>query len=221
MTDATDLGEIVVVAKRPRKMTDIGYEQPEEVSENPDGGSAGTGGGFLTDEEVREEEKRQERCAAQEFRNRLQSISSRNSKESFSYILNREGNTSITSPSTADGPVITAAERSAVLNAYNIQSSEILGFAHNHPSSVYCNSQDLSTRGAEINLNAYPSENDLNWAQNFLGNNPNINPATFSLFVVGCDNIMRQFEYSRLAEWRQRVSQPNPAKPPAMQADCG
>ncbi|MEY4554967.1 MAG: hypothetical protein RL093_86 [Pseudomonadota bacterium] len=220
MTDPTppsELDEVIVIGKRAKRNTEIPPEEMEEVPE--DGDSGGTSGG-MTQAEVDAENERQKKCAAAEFKTQMQDIPTKNSKESFSYVLNRDGNTVITPPVAATGSVITPAERGAVITAYSIQPSEILGFVHNHPRNVYCDSDDLTVRSAQIALNAYPSANDLDSAESFLDLNPSIDPSTFSLFVLGCDNIMREFPFSQMALWRQKVAQPNPVKPPEMEADC-
>lgn len=184
----------------------------------PTGGGGGGGTGGMTQAEADAENERQQQCAAEEFKRRLQDFGTKNSKESFSYILNRDGQTQLTTPITAAGSVIMPAERGAVLSG--ISPNEISGFVHNHPRDVDCNSDDLSLRSAQIASNAYPSSNDLDSAEAFVGLNPGIDQSTYSLLVVGCDNILREFAYSRLAEWRQKASQTNPVKPPALESNC-
>ncbi len=98
MTDPTppsELDEVIVIGKRAKRNTEIPPEEMEEVPE--DGDSGGTSGG-MTQAEVDAENERQKKCAAAEFKTQMQDIPTKNSKESFSYVLNRDGNTVITPP---------------------------------------------------------------------------------------------------------------------------
>lgn len=220
MSDTADLGEIVVVAPRPRKMQDIGYEQPEEVSENPDSGSGG-GAVYLTDIEVRAEEQRQRDCAGMAFHNQLQSTSSKDSKESFSFVLNRNGSTVYTTLATAAGPTIQPADRAVVISAQNIQYSEVEGFAHNHPNSYYCNRPEYSfqEKNYATDVNSYPSVNDWNFADAIVALHPEL-ADKFTLYITGCDNVMRSYPYSNRAYYRQQLDRLNPPRQPGLQVNC-
>ena len=219
MTDTANLGDIVVVGVRRKKNTDVpNYD--EEVTVNPDTGEPGGGGGF-SDLEIDAENARQRDCAGAGYHQALQGISTRNSKEHFSFVLNRGGNTSYTTPAPGTGDVITGADRAAVMQQHNIQYSEIEGFAHNHPSGPYCNQPGMSLqeRSQAVDINSYPSLGDWSYADGIVAQNPSI-ASTFTLYVTGCDNVLRSFPYTNRDYFRQQVQRANPPRPPALQTDC-
>lgn len=222
MTDATDPGEVVIIGKRPTKMQESGYEEAEHISEDPNGGPSG-GNVYTTDAQVRAEEQRQRDCAADAFHQKLQAIGTKNSKESFSYILNRNGNTAITNPVTGTGTVVTGADRTAVIQAQNIQYSEIEGFAHNHPNGPYCNQQgwSIQEKGLARAINSYPSLNDWIYADGIVGANPSV-ADSFTLYITGCDNELRAYPYSNREYYRDQVQRLNPPPlQPVLAAVCG
>ncbi len=224
MNDVTEVEPIIVIGKRPKKDTSLNFEHQEEVDPadgSGTGSSPGDGGGSspgMTDEEIAAENKRQERCAAQEFKNRLQSIGSRNSKESFSFILNRGEETLITPPATANGPRINQNDINPILSRYGINMSWVVGFAHNHPRSEYCPGPGVSQTSAQQDLNAYPSDNDWSAADTFVSHGAD--PNAFTLYIVGCDNILREFAYADRAHYKAQIQKANPSRPAAVQSDC-
>lgn len=195
MTDATDLGEIVVVGKR-RKFQDYnGYDQQDEVPENPgDTGSGGSGG--WTIDEILAENQRQKDCAAEMAGGALKGSPDSNKNEWFSHIF-KDGadNTVYHAPRGGTGPGIASSTFTAARNEFGISSWNVLAIVHNHPAEEYCNgdpgdgSYDAAWQTRQTGFNQFPSEND--WAYADTLGNPDL-----TLYVVGCDGVTRGFRYS-------------------------
>lgn len=214
----SEVDPIVVVGKR-KRVGDKPYFGPDGG-----GGGAGDGGGWdggsggMTQEQADAENLRQEQCAAKDFHSRLQSMSTRNSKESFSFILNRGGNTLVTPPATAGGVKITEVDINPVLSGYGINMARVVGFVHNHPRNYYCSGPGLTEKSAQEDLNAYPSENDWEAAKKFV--ELGADPDKFRMYIVGCDNVLREFPYSNKAHYLSQIQRSRPTRPAPVAADC-
>jgi hypothetical protein len=72
---------------------------------------------------------------------------------------------------------------------------QVVAFTHNHPrdSIHYCNDEDART------LNAVPSVNDWAVADELVVAH-HANPAVLTLYVIGCDGVLREYTYSSRAQ---------------------
>ncbi len=214
--DVTELDEIVVIGTRPQPgIPHWPVEEQQEVDPNPDPG--GGGGGLWTQPEVDAENERQKQCAAKKFADGLSEEDDKDNKEffSFSWILN--GQTVTHAIRGGAGVTITQNDLNPALSQFGINASQIVGFNHNHPSNHYCASGGLQGQD-EIRRNSYPSDNDWALADQLvnLGADPNV----LSLFVVGCDDQMREFRYRDRADAKRAADRLDPPPPPVQPEGC-
>lgn len=208
----TNPGDVVVVGVRRKKNFDI-PNIDEEVQVDPDGEYNGGSGGW-TQQEIDEENKRQENCAATGAGEKITAKSDSNCKEYLSHVYKAGDTTAYHAPRGGTGIGLSEGQFASARTEFNIQPWDIRGIVHNHPASYYCDgieykdapfSQDWANR--QTAFNQYPSEND--WANAQLMVETYQYPSDLTLYIVGCDGVTRGFHYSEMAALRPLVQELN------------
>ncbi|ANH68648.1 hypothetical protein [Mitsuaria sp. 7] len=75
----------------------------------------------------------------------------------------------------------------------------IIGLVHNHPMAIVNDSNDTTI---SLKANKMPSTNDWNTAGVLFQGRTDPN---YALYVVGPDNVLREYDYKDRAVWEQRV----------------
>ncbi len=79
---------------------------------------------------------------------------------------------------------------------FSIPENRIVGFIHNHPSNTYASG---GLQSAEARTNRNPSDNDWIAADRVVSAGGDASQLT--LYVIGPDNVMREFSYSAKASY--------------------
>lgn len=208
MSDATQVGDVVVVGRRRKYRDDNSYDEQVEVPEDPGSGGGGGGGwdgGGYSMEDILAENQRQMDCAAEMAGEELKASPDSNSKEWFSHIFkDSQNNTAYHAPRGGTGSGIAPSTFTAARNEFGISPWNVLAIVHNHPADDYCNgdpgdgSFDAAWQTRQIAFNQYPSENDWVYANTL--NNPDL-----TLYIVGCDGVTRGFKFADQATLRPLV----------------
>lgn len=221
MTDTgpTTLPDVIVVGSRavPGAPMGTGGGIPEPGGHTiHQAGDAPEPSTVYTVEAAEAENRRQKECAAEAFKAGMNGKSNSDKKEYFSYTWNRNGETATHPVRGGSGDIIQPSDRAAVRTEFGIANADVIAFNHNHPADVYCPNRGLIGQD-ELLENAYPSDNDWNFAQDAVLNRGV--PNTLILYVADCEGNLRGFDYLSMQEWKAAKTRRDP--PPApISPDC-